>query len=227
MSARPPYAAYRQTAADDLAERRQIGLNAKNALRSAVRQSETGHHFIEDQQCAVSTCQSSERIAKLDRRSNAAHIAHDRFDNHASDPLAIRCESLFEGFGIVVLQHQRTFAHGAGGDTGRVGHAQRGCGTAGGHQQAIDVAINTGELDDHRPAGVAPGQADGAHRGFGAGVHKSNLLDRRHRLNDQLGQLVFGKRRRPKASPFSAGPSATLRPRPGGHGPGSSAPTSR
>ena len=94
------------------------------------------------------------------------------------------------------MQHER-IARGAFGHARRIGHAERGGGTAGGHQQAIDVAvIVAGELHDHRPAGVSAGQPDGAHRGLGAGVDQPDFLDRRHGLDHQLGQFVFGQGRR-------------------------------
>ena len=66
---------------------------------------------------------------------------------------------------------------------------------AGGDQQAIDVAVVVaGELDDRIPPGEAAGQADGAHRRFGAGVDQPHHLDRRHGRDDQLGQLVLAPR---------------------------------
>ena len=40
--------------------------------------------------------------------------------------------------------------------------------------------------------GKAAGQANRAHRGFGAGIHQPHFLDRRNRLDDQLGQFAFG-----------------------------------
>ena len=43
----------RQAAADDLAQRRQIGLDAEQLLRAAVGDAEAGHHFVADQQRAV------------------------------------------------------------------------------------------------------------------------------------------------------------------------------
>ena len=42
-----------QAAADDLAERRQVGLDAQPLLRPAIGHAEAGHHFVADQQRAV------------------------------------------------------------------------------------------------------------------------------------------------------------------------------
>src|SRR5579864_6116311 len=49
--------------------------------------------------------------------------------------------------------------------------------------------IATLELDRQIAAGEAAREAQRAHGGFGAGVHQTNHLDRRHGLCDQLGQL--------------------------------------
>ena len=57
------------------------------------------------------------------------------------------------------------------------------------------AVVVAGELHDHRPAGESAGQADGAHRGLGAGVDQPDFLDRRHGLDHQFGQFVFGQRR--------------------------------
>ena len=45
--------AYRQPAADDLAERNEIGRDAEAILRAAHGDAEAGHDFIEDEQGAV------------------------------------------------------------------------------------------------------------------------------------------------------------------------------
>ena len=83
---------------------------------------------------------------------------------------------------------------------GELGTRQRGGRAAGGHQQAVDVAvIVAGKFDDHVPAGESAGQADGAHRGFGAGADQPHFFDRRHRLDDQFGQFAFGLGRRAEA----------------------------
>jgi hypothetical protein len=45
--------AHRHAAADDLAERRQVGPDPVELLRAALRDAEAGHHFVEDQHGAV------------------------------------------------------------------------------------------------------------------------------------------------------------------------------
>ena len=78
---------------------------------------------------------------------------------------------------------------------GELGTPKRGRRTARRHQQTIDVAvIVAGELDDHRPAGVSAGQADGAHGRLGARVDQADLFHRRDGRGDQFRQLRFGQR---------------------------------
>ena len=111
----------------------------------------------------------------------------------------------FKSGDVVVLQHERVLRR-AGRDARRIGHAERRRRAAGRHQQAIDVpVVVAGELDDHVAAGEAAGQADRAHRGFGAGVDQPHLLDARHGLDDQLGQLALGLGRRAEARAAASG----------------------
>ena len=60
----------RQAAADDLAERRQVGRDAEPLLRAAARHAEAGHHLVEDQQRAVRACRA--RAARRGTRRAAA-----------------------------------------------------------------------------------------------------------------------------------------------------------
>ncbi len=147
--------------------------------------------------------------------------------NHAGDRGPCSAKAASRPAAIVV-RSTSVSRGGAGGDARRIGHAQRGGRTARRHQQAIDVAvIIAGELDDHVAPGEAAGQANGAHRGFGARVDQPHLLDRRHGLDNQLGQLVFGQRRRAEAGAAADGRLEGRRRPPDGHGPGSSGPRSR
>ena len=54
------------------------------------------------------------------------------------------------------------------------------------------------ELDDLLAAGGGAGQADSAHRGFGAGAHKPDALDRRHQRPNPLAELDLQFGRRPE-----------------------------
>ena len=58
-----------QAAADDFAERREVGLDAEQRLRTAVGHAEAGHHFVADQQRAVLL--ASVRAALAETRASA------------------------------------------------------------------------------------------------------------------------------------------------------------
>ena len=131
--------------------------------------------------------------------AHAAHVAHHRLADHRGDPLAVPPERFGQARRVVVREHERVLRR-AGGDAGRVGHGQRRRRTARRHQQAVHVPVVVArELDDHVAAGVSAGEPDRAHRRFGARVDQSDLLDRRHGLDDKLGQFAFGLGRRPEA----------------------------
>jgi hypothetical protein len=63
---------------------------------------------------------------------------------------------------------------------------------AGLDQQAVGMAVVAAlELDQHVAAGVAAGQADGAHRRLGAGRNQAHHVHRRHQFAQQVGDLDF------------------------------------
>ena len=53
MSARPPKTPTGQAAADDFAERGEVGLDVVELLRAAEGEAEAGHDLVEDEQRAV------------------------------------------------------------------------------------------------------------------------------------------------------------------------------
>ena len=142
-------------------------------------------------------------LQELHRWNNATHVAHNRLQNRAGDALAMFAEGFLQSANVVVLQDQCVLT-GAGCHTGRIGYGQRRGRTAGGNQQAVDVPVVVScELDNHIPAGVPAGQADGAHRRLGTGADQAHLFDRRYGLDNQLGQFVFRLGRRAEAGrPF-------------------------
>ena len=91
-----------QPAADDLAERRQIGPHAEQRLRSAVGHAEAGHHFVEDQQAPCAAVSSRAARQKFARRHDAAHVAHDRLEDHRGDLAAALGETPLQTGRIVV-----------------------------------------------------------------------------------------------------------------------------
>ena len=85
-SRRPPYAPTGQSAADDLAERRQVGPDAVALLRAAARHAEAGHHLVEDQQRARRRVHSSRSPSQEPGPGHDdAHVADDRLDDDRGD----------------------------------------------------------------------------------------------------------------------------------------------
>ena len=67
--------------------------------------------------------QSTQFGSKLLRRCHEAHVARDRFKQHAGDLVAARAEQLPQGLDVVVLQHQRVLG-ATDRHPGAGGHAQ-------------------------------------------------------------------------------------------------------
>ena len=106
---------------------------------------------------------------------------------------------------VVVGQHDRVGGR-ARGDAGGVGQAEGGDAGAGRGQQRVDVAVvAAGELHDQRPAGGAAGQPDRRHHRLGAGVDQPHPLDRRHPVDDLLGQLDLALGGRAEGQPAAGG----------------------
>ena len=86
--------AQRHTATYDLAQRRQIGLDAVQPLRTLRAHAEPGHHLVEDQQHAVSRAQVPQPRQEPRRGPHQIHVAGDRLDDHRGDVLALLIEGL-------------------------------------------------------------------------------------------------------------------------------------
>ena len=85
ISARPPNAPTGKPAADDFAQRGQIGHDSVNFLRAAARDAKTGHHFIEDQERAVLRAFVAQRLEKTWLRKIKAGVGRNRFENDGGD----------------------------------------------------------------------------------------------------------------------------------------------
>src|SRR5260370_1385620 len=71
-----------KAAADDFAERGEIGFDAENLLRGAVVQAKTGDDFVDDEQRAVLFCEVAKAGKKIGRGRNNAHVRGDGFDDY-------------------------------------------------------------------------------------------------------------------------------------------------
>ena len=171
----------RQPAADHLAEGGQVGLDPEQLLGAAEGDAEAGHHLVENEQRAVAVAQLAETFeVPLDRR-HQTHVAGDRLDEDAGHLVAVAAEQVLDRQQVVVRGGERVGGHRAR-HAGRRRHAEgRGAG-AGGDQKGVAVAVVAAlELDELVAAGGGAGEAQGGHRGLGAGVDQAHHLDVRQR----------------------------------------------
>ena len=97
----------RHAAADDFAERRQVGLDAVQRLRAAERDAKARHHFVEDQHAAVLVAHRAQRFEKSGHGQHAIHVAGDRLDDDAGDLAADVGEQLLHLRDVVVRERER------------------------------------------------------------------------------------------------------------------------
>jgi hypothetical protein len=195
----------RHAAADDLAERGEVGAHAGELLHAAARHPEAGHDLVEDQQGAVAVAGRAQALQEAGDRADHVHVAGDRLDDDAGDFLAELLEGLFDLFEVVVgerdgvlgqrRRHARRSRHAQGQRTG-----------AGLHQQRVGVAVVTAlELDDLVAAREAARQTDGTHGRLRPRADEAHQLDGGHDLADPPGQLGLDGRGRAERQPVERG----------------------
>lgn len=97
-----------------------IRSDAESLLGTAIRETETGDDFIEDQGGAMLLGYLAGCLDKLAGRRHYAHVAGYRFDDERCYLVAILSEILLQSLGIIVGQH-----HGVLRETGW--YSGRGC----------------------------------------------------------------------------------------------------
>ena len=202
-SARPPYAPTGMPPPTILPRRREIGLHARQSLlRTAVGEAKTGHHLVENQKRPVPPAEPLGRFEKSGLGQHHAHVADDRFEDHAGDLVPVTGERLFQPLRIVEFECERV-GRAACGDSRRRGRAVRQGSAACFHQQAVDVAVvAAGEFHDPIATCKTTSHADRAHRGFGPRADHPHLFNRGDRLDDHLGEFRLGFGRRTEARPL-------------------------
>ncbi len=125
---------------------------------------------------------------------DAAHVAGDRLEDDAGDLALVGRSHRLDLVEVVVGCGQGVLGK-VGRDAGGGRYAE-GCQAAAGlDQQGVGVAVVAAvELEDLVAAGVAAGQADGAHGCFGSGRDHAHLLDVWIGFANHLGQLGFSCR---------------------------------
>ena len=197
--------AYRHAGTDDLAKGGEIRVDVVVTLGTAQGDAEASHHLVQDQQGTELVTDGAQPFQEAGDRRDAVHVACDRLDDDTGDLAAVLGEGFTHRIQIVEDAGQGVF-----GEIGRNARAVRltqgqGAGT-GLDQQGVGVAVVAAlEFDDLVAAGVATGQTDGAHGGFGAGVDHPHLLHGGDDLADFLGHQHFDLGRRTVAQPLLNG----------------------
>ncbi|EJK92630.1 hypothetical protein UUU_06160 [Klebsiella pneumoniae subsp. pneumoniae DSM 30104 = JCM 1662 = NBRC 14940] len=191
--------AYRHPAADDFPQTGQIRLHAVVSLSACQRHAEAGHHFVDNQQGAKFVAQGAQARQEFRLRRNAVHISGHRLDDDAGDLLRILLERRAHRGEVVISAGQGMFGE-IGRDARRVRLAEGQRAGTGFHQQAVGMAVVAAfELNDFVASGEAARQANGAHGGFGTGVHHPHHIHGRHQLGHQGRHFHFHFGRRAKA----------------------------
>ena len=109
--AAPAECADGHAAADDLAQRGEVGLDAVQALSALRTDAEAGHHFVEYQHRAVLGAQLAQRTQELRFGCDEVHVAGHRLDDDTGDLVALVLEQVLQFRAVVVGQHQRVLRH--------------------------------------------------------------------------------------------------------------------
>jgi len=160
-------------------------------LRAAVRDAEACHHLVEDEQRAVVVAELAQPREEGLVRHDEARVAHDALEDDTGDLALVRLEECLDGLEVVVRRHQRRLrcAHG---DARRIRQPKRRDARARRHQESVGVPVVAAvELDDLFALGVRAHQPQHAHARLGARVGEAHHLDRRHRVDHHLGELVL------------------------------------
>jgi hypothetical protein len=172
------------------------GRDAVQTLHAASADAEAGHHLVEDQHPAVLVQFSRRAFEEAGLRLDQVHVAGDRFNDDAGDLAALCGEQLVDLLDVVVIEHHG-MAGGVGRHAGGTRLAEGQQAGAGFHQQTVGVAVVAAfEFHQRVAAGEAARDADGAHRGFGAGGNQTQLFQAGQHLDQFLrhAQFHFGRR---------------------------------
>ena len=166
----------RVAAADDLAERRQVGTHPEPALRPARPDPERDDLVEHEQRPDPLGVGAQEGEERRVRRADAAGALH-RLDEDRRELRFPAAQRGFDAVRVAPRQLDPSAGH-------RRRHARRP-----GHDHVVGAVVGALERGDQRPAGERPRAADGEHRRLGPGAREAELLDRRQPSADLLGQL--------------------------------------
>jgi len=104
----------RKATADHLAEGDDVRIDAIALDRTAWRDSETGHHLVEQKQRAMAAGDLAKSVEETIDRLDHAHVAGDRLDDHPGDFVAVGVEERLDAAEVVVARHQGVLRRAAG-----------------------------------------------------------------------------------------------------------------
>ena len=188
----------RKAAAGDLPEDGQVRRHPVELLGSSARDAEARDDLVEDEQGARGVAERAQRLEEARRRRHDAHVPGDRLDDDRGEAFAVALDRSRRRIGVVVR-----------GDDGVAGRAARDsrrgrqperheAGTGLGEERVGVAVVAARELEDAVATSRAAREPDRAHRRLRAGRDQPHLLDRRHRVDDLLGELDLALGRRPE-----------------------------
>ena len=96
-------------ATDDLTQTGQIRRHAIVRLCAAESDTKTGHHLVNNQQCAILITQATQPRQEIRLWRDTVHVARYRLDDDTGDVIRIRAERFFDGAQIVIGAGQGVF----------------------------------------------------------------------------------------------------------------------
>ena len=166
----------REAAADDFTEGGEVGGDPDAFLHAARGESESGHDFVKDQDGGVLGTAFADSFEEARFGEDEAAVGGVGFEDESGDLVALFGEAGFEGFEVVVFEHDGLGGK-TGGDAGAVGVAEgEGSGTRF-DEEGIHVTVVTArEFDDFIAPRESPGEADCGKGGFGSAVAHTDFF---------------------------------------------------
>ncbi len=110
-----------QSAADHLAEDREVGEDARQLLRAAARDPESADHLVEHEQRPVGVGALAQQLEKAVARRYETHVRRQRLGDDRGELVALARRD--QRLGIVPRQHDRARAAALAGTPGLAGSA--------------------------------------------------------------------------------------------------------
>ena len=178
-----------QSATDDLAEAGEVRRDLLQLLHAALGEAETGHDFVENEQCTVFRRDIAKFLQEAGFWQYEARIGWIGLDDDAGDFVAFFVEKLFEGRFVVEWQHAGEFGESFG-HASAVGIAVSERSAACGDEETVAMAVIAAvEFHQAITARESACEPDGRHGGFGAAADYAHFLNAGHPLADGAGHF--------------------------------------